>query len=119
MKEFASVAYRSVAYVNFENNQMMRTLFETDFSIERILQAVEAVTGVRPDPNETLIIFDEIQEAPRGLTALKYFCENTPQYHLMAAGSLLGVALHQGSYRGQGRRKSSCKKPSLIYRSTS
>lgn len=119
MKEFASVAYRSVAYVNFENNQMMRTLFETDFSIERILQAVEAVTGVRPDPNETLIIFDEIQEAPRGLTALKYFCENAPQYHLMAVGSLLGVALHQGSYRGQGRRKSSCKKPSLIYRSTS
>lgn len=97
MKEFGAVAYKNVAYVNFESNQMMRTLFETDFSVERILLAVEAVTGIKPDPDETLIIFDEIQEAPRGLTALKYFCENAPQYHLMAAGSLLGIALHQGS----------------------
>lgn len=97
MKEFGSIAYQNVAYVNFENNQMMRSLFEADFSIERILQAVEAVTGIKPEPDETLIIFDEIQETPRGLTALKYFCENAPQYHLMSAGSLLGVALHQGS----------------------
>lgn len=97
MKEFGAVSYKNVAYVNFESNQMMRTLFETDFSVERILLAVEAVTGIKPDPDETLIIFDEIQEAPRGLTALKYFCENAPQYHLMAAGSLLGIALHQGS----------------------
>lgn len=97
MKEFGAIAYKNVAYVNFENNQMMRSLFETDFSIDRILLAVEAITGIKPDPDETLIIFDEIQEAPRGLTVLKYFCENAPQYHLMAAGSLWGVALHQGS----------------------
>lgn len=64
MKVFGSIAYPNVAYVNFENNQMMRSLFEADFSIERILQAVEAVTGIKPEPDKTLIIFDEIQEAP-------------------------------------------------------
>lgn len=97
MKEFGAANYKQVAYVNFESNRQMRSLFETDFSIDRILLAVEAVTGVKPQGEDTLIIFDEIQEAPKGLTVLKYFCENAPQYHLMAAGSLLGIALHQGT----------------------
>ena len=97
MKEFGAANYKQVAYVNFESNRQMRSLFETDFSIDRILLAVEAVTGVKPQAEDTLIIFDEIQEAPKGLTVLKYFCENAPQYHLMAAGSLLGIALHQGT----------------------
>lgn len=96
MKEFGASEYESVAYVNFENNAMMKNLFEEDFSIDRILLAIEAVTGINPIAGKTLIIFDEIQEAPRGLTALKYFCENAPQYHLMAAGSLLGIAIHKG-----------------------
>lgn len=96
MKEFGASEYESVAYVNFENNAMMKNLFEEDFSIDRILLAIEAVTGINPIAGKTLIIFDEIQEAPRGLTALKYFCENAPQYHLMAAGSLLGIAMHKG-----------------------
>lgn len=97
MKEFGVANYKQVAYVNFESNQQMRSLFEADFSIDRILLAIEAVTGVKPQAEDTLIIFDEIQEAPKGLTVLKYFCENAPQYHLMAAGSLLGIALHQGT----------------------
>lgn len=97
MKEFGAVNYKQVAYVNFESNRQMRSLFEADFSIDRILLALEAVTGVNPRTEDTLIIFDEIQEAPKGLTVLKYFCENAPQYHLMAAGSLLGIALHQGT----------------------
>lgn len=97
MKEFGAANYKQVAYVNFESNQQMRSLFEADFSIDRILLAIEAVTGVKPQAEDTLIIFDEIQEAPKGLTVLKYFCENAPQYHLMAAGSLLGIALHQGT----------------------
>lgn len=97
MKEFGAANYKQVAYVNFESNQQMRSLFEADFSIDRILLAIEAVTGVKPQAEDTLIIFDGIQEAPKGLTVLKYFCENAPQYHLMAAGSLLGIALHQGT----------------------
>ena len=97
MKEFGAANYKQVAYVNFESNQQMRSLFEADFSIDRILLAIEAVTGVKPQAEDTLIIFDEIQEAPKGLTVLKYFCENAPQYHLRAAGSLLGIALHQGT----------------------
>lgn len=96
MKEFGASEYESVAYINFENNTMMKNLFEEDFSIDRILLAIEAVTGISPIAGKTLIIFDEIQEAPRGLTALKYFYENAPQHHLMAAGSLLGIAIHKG-----------------------
>ena len=71
MKEFGASNYKQVAYVNFESNQQMRSLFEADFSIDRILLAIEAVTGVKPQAEDTLIIFDEIQEAPKGLTVLK------------------------------------------------
>ncbi len=97
MKAFGAACYKEVAYVNFENNRQLRSLFESDFSIERILLAIEAVTGINVQPDTTLIILDEIQEAPKGLTVLKYFYENAPQYHVIAAGSLLGVALHQGT----------------------
>ena len=90
MKEFASSAYRQFAYINFE---VMKDVFQKDFDVERILMAIQLVTGIVVD-TETLIIFDEIQEAPRGLTALKYFQEKAPQYHVVAAGSLLGIAMH-------------------------
>ena len=93
MKEFASSAYRQFAYINFEDNEVMKDVFQKDFDIERILMAIQLVTGIVVD-TETLIIFDEIQEAPRGLTALKYFQEKAPQYHVVAAGSLLGIAMH-------------------------
>ena len=93
MKEFASSAYRQFAYINFEDNEVMNDVFQKDFDVERILMAIQLVTGIVVD-TETLIIFDEIQEAPRGLTALKYFQEKAPQYHVVAAGSLLGIAMH-------------------------
>lgn len=94
MQEFAKEAYPKYAYVNFEDNDMLRGLFEHDFDISRIIASLEWSTGVTIDDN-TLIILDEIKEAPRGITALKYFAEKAPQYHLMAAGSLLGISMHK------------------------
>lgn len=94
MQEFAKEAYTNSAYVNFEDNEMLRELFAHDFDINRIINSLQWSTGVTIDEN-TLIILDEIQEAPRGITALKYFAEKAPQYHVIAAGSLLGIAMHQ------------------------
>ncbi len=93
MKEFAKEAYKKCAYVNFEDNDMLRQLFEHDFDIQRIINSIQWTTGVTID-TDTLIFLDEIQEAPRGITALKYFQEKAPEYHVMAAGSLLGIAMH-------------------------
>ncbi len=94
MQEFAKEAYPKYAYVNFEDNDTLRGLFEHDFDIPRIIASLEWTTGVSIDEN-TLIILDEIQEATRGITALKYFAEKAPGYHVMAAGSLLGIAMHK------------------------
>ncbi|WP_297907763.1 ATP-binding protein [uncultured Parabacteroides sp.] len=94
LKEFAREAYSQYAYINFEDNEIMRNIFQKDFQIERILLALQLATHVKID-TDTLIIFDEIQEAPRGVTALKYFYEKAPQYHIVAAGSLLGISMHQ------------------------
>ena len=94
MQEFAKEAYKKCAYVNFEDNDMLRHLFDNDFDIERILSSLSWATGVDID-TDTLIILDEIQEASRGITSLKYFREKAPQYHVMAAGSLLGIAMHR------------------------
>lgn len=93
MKEFAKEAYKKCAYVNFEDNDMLRQLFEHDFDIQRIINSIQWTTGVTID-TDTLIVLDEIQEALRGITALKYFQEKAPEYHVMAAGSLLGIAMH-------------------------
>lgn len=97
MKEFAKTEYENFAYINFEDNQQLKTLFLNDFDIPRILLAIQIATGIKPEPNKTLIIFDEIQEAERALTSLKYFRENAPEYHVVAAGSLLGIALHENT----------------------
>ncbi len=94
MREFASEAYEKSAYVNFEDDEMLKGMFASDFDISRIINTIQWSTGVTID-EDTLIILDEIQEAPRGITALKYFAEKAPQYHVMAAGSLLGIAMHQ------------------------
>jgi len=94
MKEFGHSQYEQCAYVNFESNAALRTLFTADFNIGRILTAIQIETGVTVEPGNTLIIFDEIQEAPGALTSLKYFQENAPEYHVISAGSLLGVALN-------------------------
>ncbi len=95
IREFGRREYARVAYVNFENTKLMQSLFEIDFDIQRIITAIQIETGVQITPQDTLIVLDEIQEAEGGLTALKYFYENAPQYHVIAAGSLLGVALHK------------------------
>ena len=94
MQEFAKEAYSKSAYVNFEDNEMLKDLFAHDFDITRIVNSIQWSTGVSIDEN-TLIILDEIQEAHRGITALKYFAEKAPQYHVIAAGSLLGISMHQ------------------------
>jgi predicted AAA+ superfamily ATPase len=95
MKEFGRSGYQKVAYVNFESNSTLKNLFTGDFDIRRILTAIQIETGITVDAGNTLIILDEIQEAPGAITSLKYFQENAPEYHVIAAGSLLGVALSQ------------------------
>jgi predicted AAA+ superfamily ATPase len=97
MKQFAADAYENSVYISFDNNQRMQALFSTDLDVKRIITGVELYAGQKIDPANTLLIFDEIQEVPKALTALKYFNENAPQYHIVCAGSLLGVALHRGT----------------------
>lgn len=96
MKEFGRLHFENTAYVNFDNNQRMKEVFEGDYDIERILMAVNIETKQQVKPEKTLIIFDEVQEAPRAIASLKYFQENAPEYAVVAAGSLLGVAIHEG-----------------------
>lgn len=97
MKEFGRRYFQNVAYINFDNNSSMQSVFEGDFDIPRIILAISAFTGVSVKPQETLIIFDEVQEVPGALASLKYFCENAPEYAVIAAGSQMGVALHRGT----------------------
>lgn len=94
MKEFGRTSYAKVAYLNFESSSHLKEIFNTDFDVRRIIRAFEIETNIEID-TDTLIILDEIQEAPAALTSLKYFFENAPQFHILAAGSLLGVAMHQ------------------------
>ena len=96
MKEFGKTHFKYTAYVNFDNNDRMADVFENDYNIDRILMAINIETGVKIVPEETLIIFDEIQENPKAIAALKYFYENAPEYAIIAAGSLLGVAIYKG-----------------------
>lgn len=96
MQEFGRAQYESVAYINMEGNQQMERLFDLDFDVERLISGLEVFSGVKIETQKTLIILDEIQEVPRALTALKYFFENHPGYHVVVAGSLLGVAHHSG-----------------------
>lgn len=97
MKELGRTCYEKTAYVNFDNNERIKAVFDNDLDIDRLILAISAETGVSIRADDTLIIFDEIQEAPKALSALKYFYENAPQYNIVAAGSMLGVALHQGT----------------------
>ena len=97
MQEFGKSYYEKYAYINFDSNSRMEELFSTDFDIERIIQGLKIESGINIEPENTLIIFDEIQETPKALTSLKYFYENANEYHIVAAGSLLGVAMHEGT----------------------
>ena len=96
MQHFGEKEYKNVAYINCDDEPRMKQLFELDYNIDRILITIQAITGVKITPADTLIIMDEIQEVPRGLHSLKYFCEKAPEYHVMVAGSLLGVTLGKG-----------------------
>lgn len=97
MNNFGKNAYKNMVYINFDNNKQMESLFETDMKVDRIIMGLEIYSGKKINPEDTLLIFDEIQEVPKALTALKYFNENAPQYQIICAGSLLGVALHKGT----------------------
>lgn len=94
MKEFGEKNYSKVIYLNLEKNKRLKSLFADDFDIQRIITALQAETGSMIDHNDTLLIFDEIQSVPEAISALKYFHEDVPDFHIVAAGSLLGVALH-------------------------
>ena len=94
LKEFGRTQYRQYIYVNFENAMILQDMFLKDFDINRIIQTLQIYAQTQITPEDTLIIFDEVQAAERGLTSLKYFCEDAPQYHIVAAGSLLGMGLH-------------------------
>lgn len=96
MRHFGKKEYQKVAYINCDDEPRVKQLFELDYDINRILITLQAITGVKITPNDTLLIFDEIQEVPRGLHCLKYFCEKSPEYHVIVAGSLLGVTLGKG-----------------------
>lgn len=93
MKEFGEKHYEKVVYINFENNEPMRMLFEGSLEPERIINALKIESNLDIKAEDTLIIFDEIQEVPRALTSLKYFCEQANEYHIVAAGSLLRSCL--------------------------
>lgn len=96
MKEFGRTCYKKVAYISFYNNSRMDQVFQMDFDVERILMNLNIEAGVTITPEDTLIVLDEIQNSPKALESLKYFCEEAPQYHIVAAGSLIGVAIHEG-----------------------
>lgn len=97
MKEFGKQAYADTVYINFDSNSRMADLFSADLDTDRLIMGLELYAGRKINPDNTLLIFDEVQEVPRALASLKYFYENAPQYHIVCAGSLLGIALHQGT----------------------
>ena len=97
LKEFGSCYYEKMAYVNCDKNKMLEKIFAQDYNISRILLSLSAILHINIEPENTLIIFDEIQESPTILNSLKYFCEDAPQYHVVVAGSLLGISLHRDS----------------------
>ncbi|MBR6041278.1 MAG: ATP-binding protein [Paludibacteraceae bacterium] len=96
LKEFGRQYYTDVAYFMCDKDNEIERIFSSNFNVERILMQLSARRGKDIRPNETLIIFDEIQTAPKVLESLKFFCEDAPEYHIAVAGSLLGISLHQG-----------------------
>ncbi len=97
MKEFGKQYYSDTIYINFDSNIRMAELFSSDLDTKRLIMGLELYAGRKINTKDTLIIFDEIQEVPRALTSLKYFCEDAPEYQIVCASSLLGIALHEGT----------------------
>ena len=98
LRKFGAEQFKNVVYINLETNLAVASYFSDNITPERLLRYLEASTGERIIPGETLVILDEIQSCERALTSLKYFCEETPEYHIVAAGSLLGVAINRQRY---------------------
>ena len=96
LKEFGRTEFDNLAYVSCDRNDNLQAIYEGDFDTARIIRGLSALTGVDIIPGKTLIFLDEVQAFPQALEALKYFCEDAPEYHIVVAGSLLGVALHAG-----------------------
>ena len=103
LKEFGKREYKHVAYINCDVNSEIADIFAEDYDMKRVLMVIGAICKTPIVPGETLIILDEIQELHKGLASLKYFCENAPEYHVAVAGSLLGVAMHQGESAPVGK----------------
>ena len=97
MNEFGKTYFKNIAYIRFDKNKPMHAVFERDYDIQRILLALQVQVGFPIDAKETLIVFDEVQACPAALSSLKYFCEDAREYHLIAAGSLLGVSDQHGT----------------------
>lgn len=98
LRKFGKESFRNTVYVNLETNLSIASYFDNNISPDKILRYLEVSVGEPIVPGKTLIIFDEVQACERALTSLKYFCEEVPEYHVAAAGSLLGVAIHRERY---------------------
>lgn len=97
LKEFGKLCYKNIAYFNFDENKEYKQFFETTKNVERILQNLMLASGQKIEAENTLVIFDEVQDCPEVINSMKYFCENAPQYHVACAGSLLGITLAKPS----------------------
>jgi uncharacterized protein len=97
MKGFGKAEFEKVVYINFESSERLKMMFSVDFDIKRLISIIEIEVNHKIDSKSTLLIFDKIQEAEKGLTALKYFYEQAPQYYIIAAGSWLGVSLQKNN----------------------
>jgi predicted AAA+ superfamily ATPase len=98
INEFGRANYRNLVYINFETNRRLASFFDDDISPRRILSLIASAVNQKIENDRTLLFFDEIQSCERALTSLKYFCEEAPGVHIIAAGSLLGIAVNRGSY---------------------
>lgn len=96
LQKFGKTEYKQLAYINFEHPDAPKNLFVTDFDADRIVTVLNAYCNLKINAEDTLIVFDEIQATPKGVMALKYLYEDAPEYHIIAAGSLLGVNIHPG-----------------------
>lgn len=103
LKEFGARYFENVAYVNLDNNPGLATQFNAGYDLSRLLLVIQAESGQRVTPGKTLVVLDEIQECPKALTSLKYFCENVPELAVAAAGSLLGITFHEGTGYSVGK----------------
>lgn len=115
LKEFGRTCYAHCVYVNFENAEGLQDLFAGNFDVDRIIGSLQLYSRTRITPNDTLIILDEIQAVKRGITSLKYFCEDAPQYHIVVAGSLLGITIHEGESFPVGKVEFVSLRPMSFY----